>query len=198
MDRHNNAGGTRHTVVTHTSPIWRLVTVALVAGSIVAFGRYAQEIGRLEDFATVFVIAAAFTVSFWARKRPDQVVRSFGPFGKVANAVRESADDIRDYVYSRPVRVGICIAISWGIIVVLGKYAVVAVVQNLYSWELILSFALLVGALASGGDLIRAAVSAVFSGGGRPDPPTDDSQQANYGRNFRVVGEEDEQRREAQ
>lgn len=190
-------GRTERTVVEHTSPIWRLVTVSLISASIAAFGFYCQRVGRADDFATILVITLFFGASFWARKRPDQVQTRFGPFAKIALAVRESADDVRQFVYERPLRVGFAIAAGYGIAVVLAKYAVVAILQALYSWELAVAFGAAVGAVAVGGDIIRRAGGSLF-GGGAPPPPAPESRpgrdEAGRRRSFRLV--EDPQDRE--
>lgn len=190
-------GGPERSVVEHTSPIWRVVTVALVSGSIAALGFYFQRIGHADDFATVAVIALFYTASFWSRKRPDQVQQRFGPFAKIVLAARESADDIRRWVYERPLRVGFVIAVGYGLVVLAGKYLVVGVLRNLYSWELALAFGLAVGAIAAGGDIIRRAVSSLFSGGdpaSLPPDPRPDQEQAGRRRSFRLV--EDGENRE--
>ena len=144
-----------------TAPLWRVAAVMLVAGSIAALGFYLQRIGHADDFATVVVIATAYTVMFWARKRPDRVRARFGPFGKIADAIRESSDDIREYVYARPLRVGIVIAIGYGIAVVIGKHLVVGAMQNLYSWELAIAVGAAIGAVAAAPGLFRAALAKV-------------------------------------
>ena len=127
----------------------------LFSGSVALIGFWLQRIGHAEDFATVAVIAAAFTIGFWARKRPDQVQRRFGPFGKIANAVRESADDIRKFVYDRPLRVGFCIAVLYGVAVVVAKYAVLNLMENFYSWELAGALGAAIGALVMAPDFFE-------------------------------------------
>lgn len=156
-----------------TAPLWRVAAVMLVAGSIAALGFYLQRIGHADDFATVVVIATAYTVMFWARKRPDRVRARFGPFGKIADAIRESSDDIREYVYARPLRVGIIIAVGYGIAVVIGKSLVVGAMQNLYSWELAIAVGAAIGAVAAAPGLFRAALAKVAE----PIPPTPPTTQ---------------------
>jgi hypothetical protein len=72
-------------------------------------------------------------VSFWARQRPDRVQRRFGPFGKIASAIRDSQDDLRRWVYCQPMRAGVLIAVGYGIAVVIGKHVVIALVHGLWS-----------------------------------------------------------------
>lgn len=136
----------RRTVVEHTSPIWRVLSVALAAGAVAAIGYYLQEIGRAADFATVLVVTLFFSVGFWARKRPDKLRARFGPFGRIANAVRESGDDIRQYVYDRPLRVGVALAACYGVAVVIAKSVVVALLAALYSPSIAVALGCAVGA----------------------------------------------------
>ena len=133
-------------IVEHTSPIWRVLGVALAVGAVAAMGFYFQQIGYVDEFATVAVITAFFSVSFWARKRPDRLRRRFGPFGKIADSIRESGDDIRQYIYARPMRVGIVVAVFYGIAVVVAKSLVVAVLQNVYAWPLAVAIGCGIGA----------------------------------------------------
>ena len=158
-DGQDGQGG--HVRVEHTTPLWRVGAVMLFSGSIALVGFWLQRIGHAEDFATVAVITAAFTVGFWARKRPDQVEKRFGPFGKIANAVRESADDIRKFVYERPLRVGVCIALCYGIAVVIAKYAVLSLMGNFYSWELAAALGLAIGALVMAPEFFEGVRSKV-------------------------------------
>lgn len=137
----------RRTTVTHTNPGWRLVAVVLAAGGVAAIGFYLAEVGHASDVATVVVIAAFFSLSYWADKRPDRLALRAGPFGKIATAVRESQADVRQWVYQRPLRVGVGLAICYGVAVVLAKSVVVLILGALYSWWLAVAVGLLVGAL---------------------------------------------------
>ena len=147
----------QYNTVEHTTPLWRVVAVVLSAASLAALGFYLERVGHADDFATILVITVVFSISFWAHKRPDRVRQRFGPFGRIADAVRESGDDIRQYIYDRPMRVGFAIAVFYGVCVVLAKYAVVAVLQNLYSWELAVALGAGIGAVAAFPSLFRRA-----------------------------------------
>ena len=133
----------------HTSPAWRVAGVALAFGAIAAMGFYFREIGYVDEFATVAVITAAGSIGYWARKRPDRLRRRFGPFGRIADAIRESGDDIREYVHIRPLRVGVVIAALYGVAVVLAKSLVVAVLMNVYAWPLAVAAGCAVGAIVA-------------------------------------------------
>lgn len=151
--------GTEHReykTVEHTTPLWRVAAVALIAGSVAALGFWLDRVGLGEDFATVVVVTAVYSTIYWARKRPDRLRRRFGPFGKIADAIRESLDDINQYIYERPMRVGIIFAASYGVALVLAKSVVVALLGALYSWELALALGCLVGAIAAAPHLFRA------------------------------------------
>ena len=164
-------------IVEHTSPVWRVAGVALAFGAIAAMGYYFQTIGFVDEFATVAVITFFFSISYWARNRPDRVRRTFGPFAKIALAIRESSEDINRYVREKPLRVGVVIAAGYGVAVVIAKTLVVAVLQNVYAWPL----------AVAGGAAIGAAVAAPEFFGGIfkrlqvPDPETfegDDPDEA--------------------
>jgi hypothetical protein len=102
-------------------------------GAIAALPCYLNAVHHADDFATVAVITAAYTVSFWVRQRPDRVQRRFGSFGKIATAIRDSQDDLRSWVYRQPLRAGVLIAVSYGIAVVIGKHVVIALVHGLWA-----------------------------------------------------------------
>jgi hypothetical protein len=146
-----------------TNPIWRLSAVVFLAGAGAALGHYLQAVGHGDDFATVATIAILFTISFWAHQRPDRVRTRFGPFGKVADAVRESIDDIREWIYQRPVRVGFCIAVGYGMMVVILKSCVVAIISVLYSWELAVIAGLVTGAIVVAPQMFGTMYSVVVS-----------------------------------
>jgi hypothetical protein len=116
-----------------STPLWRVFAVICTAAAIAALAYYLNAVHHADDFATVAVITAAYTVSFWARQRPDRVQRRFGPFGKIATAIRDSQDDLRTWVYHQPMRAGVLIAVGYGIAVVIGKHLVIALVHGLWS-----------------------------------------------------------------
>ena len=95
------------------------------------------------------VITAFFSISFWARKRPDKLRKRFGPFGRIADAVRESGDDIRQFVYERPLRVGVALAACYGVAVVIAKSVLVAILTNIYAWPLAVAAGAAIGALVA-------------------------------------------------
>ena len=61
---------------------------AAACGAVAAFAYYLNAIHHADDFATVAVVTAGYTISFWARKRPDRMARRFGVFGRIATAIR--------------------------------------------------------------------------------------------------------------
>lgn len=132
-----------------TTPLWRLVAVASAFGSVAALGYYLNVVGHGEDFATVAVITLAFTISFWARKRPDRLERKFGPFNRIAIAIRDSQDDLRDWVYARPLLAGVVIAACYGIAVVAAKHLVMILMGTLWSPWLAAAAGLAVGAVVA-------------------------------------------------
>lgn len=135
----------RYTVET-TTPLWRLIAVILGAGAIAAIGFYVREVGMVEDFATVAVIALGFSIQFWAKKRPDRVRARLGPFARVGLAFRESAEDIERWVYARPFLAGVMVAIVYGVVVVILKHGLVLALQSLYSWYLVVAIGAIIGA----------------------------------------------------
>jgi hypothetical protein len=153
---------TRPTIRIETSsPIWRVLAVMMGAGAIAALGFYLNAIGHVNDFATVAVITIGFTISFWAHKRPDRFRIRFGPFGKVAVALRESLDDIRAWTYDRPLRVGALIAVGYGIAVVIAKNLLVLVIRSLYSWYLAVAVGLAIGAVVAAPQMFAALVKRI-------------------------------------
>lgn len=158
-------------VIEHTSPVWRVVAVVAVAVGIAAFGRYIQEVGYAHQFATVAVITIGFTVSFWAKKRPDRVQRRFGPFAKIANAIRESIDDIERWVYERPLRVGALIAVIYGVLVVLAQALLVFLLRSLYSWYLTVALAAVVVSIVAAPQLWSGLLRAIRVDDGKSTPP---------------------------
>lgn len=166
-----------HTTVEHTSPIWRVAAVALTAGFVAALGFWLDRIGLGQDFATIVVVTAVYSTIYWARKRPDRLRRRFGPFGKIADAIRESLDDINQYIFDRPMRVGIVFAASYGIALVLAKHVVVAILGALYSWELALALGCIVGAVAAAPHLFRSLGDRIAGPPERRDEPDEDEPE---------------------
>lgn len=190
---------TDRTVVEHTSPIWRVLGVALAAGAVAALGYYFQTIGHVDEFATVLVITVFFSAGFWARKRPDRFKRRFGPFGKIASAIRESGDDVREYVYRRPMRVGVALAACYGVAVVVAKSVVVAVLTNIYAWPLAVALGCGVGALVAAPEFFTTVfrrlsmpdeADPVRADGGRDQRPDEDGDEMERARRRRAAGEE--------
>lgn len=164
------------TTVEHTSPIWRVAAVALTAGFVAALGFWLDRIGLGQDFATIVVVTAVYSTIYWARKRPDRLRRRFGPFGKIADAIRESLDDINQYIFDRPMRVGIVFAASYGVALVLAKHVVVAILGALYSWELALALGCIVGAVAAAPHLFRSLGDRIAGPPERRDEPDEDDK----------------------
>jgi hypothetical protein len=109
------------------------VAVISAAAAIAAIAYWLNAIHHADDFATVAVITVGYTISFWARRRPDRVQARFGPFGRIARAIRDSQDDLRHWVHNQPLRAGVLIAVGYGIAVVIGKHLVIALVHGLWS-----------------------------------------------------------------
>lgn len=172
--RERRAAEHKHITQEHTTPLWRVLAVALCAGSIAALGFYLQRVGHADDFATVIVIAFAFTVSFWAHKRPDQVSLRFGPFSKIANAIVESQDDLRKWVLARPLRVGFALAVGYGIVIVIAKSVVVTILGSLYSWELAVALGAAIGAVAAAPHLFRGLADRLS---GPPEYPDEEEYE---------------------
>lgn len=135
----------RHTV-DYTGPVTRLVGVGGAVGAVVLLGFYLQGVGMAEEFSTIAVIAVVFSLGYWADKRPDRLERRAGPFWRIASAVRESRKDIREYAYARPLRVAITLSVVYGIVIVLLKSALVALLAGLYSWQLAAAIGAALGA----------------------------------------------------
>lgn len=146
-----------HQRIEYTSPIWRVLAIALAAGSVVALGFWAQNIGHADDFATIIVITVVFSVGYWADKRPDRMRLRLGPFSKIAEAVRESRGDLRKWVYEKPLRVGVGLAVLYGVAIVAAKSAVVALMTGLYSWYLAVAVGAAVAAVAAAPHLFTQA-----------------------------------------
>lgn len=161
----------RVSTVVHTHPGWRVLSVGLAAGAAVAGSLYLAEIGHADDVATVVVIMAVYSISHWARRRPDRLSARVGPFGKIARAVVESQDDLTSWALAKPLRVGLLLGAGYGTAVVLAKSAVAAVVAGLWSWQLAVAVGCAVAAVVAAPELIGGLVRRVA---GTPDAPTPD------------------------
>lgn len=136
--------------IDYTSPAWRLLAVGLFFGGLFFGGWAARILGLVDQFSTFFVLTAFTAFLFWAKKRPDKLRRRFGAFGKVAIAIQESADDIRQSIYSRSIYYGILFGMGYAVVVIAVKTLVVAVATSLYAWQI----------TAMAGCLVAAAVVA--------------------------------------
>lgn len=132
-----------------TTPLWRLVSVAAGCAAIGALAYYLNAVHHADDFATVAVITAGYTITFWAAKRPQQFAGRFGPFAKIATAVRESQDDLRAWVMNKPLKAGALIAACYGIAVVLAKHVVLAIIAGLWNPWLAVAIGAAIGAVVS-------------------------------------------------
>lgn len=155
------APGEKVTRIETSTPLWRLVGVVCAAAAIAAVAYWLNAIHHGDDAATIAVITAGYTVTFWARKRPDRVERRFGPFGKIASAIRESQDDLREWVYDRPLRAGVMIAACYGLAVVLAKHLVLVVIDGLWSPWLAVAFGAAIGAVAAAPHMFASALRRV-------------------------------------
>lgn len=130
-----------------TGPLWRLLAVACAFGSLFTAGYYLNAIHRAEDFATLATITIAFTMSFWSRLHPDRLVSWFGPFGRIVAAIAASHEDLRTWVRERTLLAGVLAAVCYGLLVILGKHAVLALMHAAWSPWLAASVGLAVGAV---------------------------------------------------
>jgi len=110
---------------------------------------YLNAVHHGDDVATVAVITGFYTVSFWARTRPDRVQWRFGPFGRIARAITESQDELRAWVYRQPLKAGAGIAVGYGIAVVIAKHVVLVTVRGLWSPWLAVAAGSAIGAVAA-------------------------------------------------
>lgn len=147
----------RHTVE-HMTPLWRLVAVVAMFGGLGGIGHYLDVIGHAEDAATMLSVTIVYTLSFWAARRPESVDARFGPFSKIAAAVRESQGDIRQWVQNRTLLAGVVVAIFYGIGLVLIKHAVLAGLRTLWSPWLAMAGGCIVGALVVAPEFWRQLV----------------------------------------
>ena len=136
-----------HTTIDYTGPVTRLVGVAGICAAVVFGGFYLEGVGLGEEFSTIATIALVFSLGYWADKRPDRVRRRAGPFWRIAEAIRESRADIREYTYARPLRVAITLSVAYGVAIVLLKTALLALLTALYSWYLAAMLGAAIGAL---------------------------------------------------
>lgn len=154
-ERQSNMPEPQHTTVEHTSPIWRVAAVALTAGFVAALGFYLERVGLGQQFSTVFVITLVYSISFWARRRPDQLEVRFGPFSKIASAIVESQDDLREWTLRRTWRAGVLVAASIGVGIAVAQTFVLSALRSLYSWELAVAAGCIVAAVAAAPHLFR-------------------------------------------
>lgn len=151
-----------------TSPLWRVVAVAGLCGAVAALAFYLNAVHHGDDVATVAVITGCYTVSFWARTRPDRVQRRFGPFGRIARAITESQDEVRAWVYRQPLKAGAGIAVAYGIAVVIAKHLVLLAVAGLWSPWLAVAAGAAIGAIAAAPGLFSGAARRMTTGGYPP------------------------------
>lgn len=167
-----------------TSPAWRIIAIALAAGSVAAAGFYAQEIDRARDFATIIVVTIAGAIAYWADKRPDRLRMRLGPFAKIATAIRDSRSEIQSYVHRKPLRVGVALAALRGVALVVAANLVVGLMGGLYSWHLAVAVGAGVAAVAAAPHLFTGLVERLTlddededpgPGSGQPVKPGPDS-----------------------
>lgn len=137
------------TVVEHTSPIWRVLGVALACGAVAALGYYFQIIGYVDEFATIFVITLAVAATGWCKQRPDLLKRRLGVFGSIAVEAQNSAGRIQAALYARPLRFLVPVGICYGLFVVVAKALVVALLENIWAWPLAVALGCGIGALVA-------------------------------------------------
>src|SRR5690606_6859147 len=82
--------------------------------------------------------------------------RKFGPFGRIAIAIRDSQDDLRRWVHSRPLLAGATIAACYGIAVVMAEHGVMIAMAALWSPWLAVAAGLAVGAVVASPQTFRA------------------------------------------
>lgn len=104
-----------HKTVEYTSPVYRLLGVALAAGAVAALGYYFRQVGYADAFGTVAAVALVGSVMHWAHQRPDRMRLRAGPFSKIVEAALESTDDIRTWALKRSLRVGFVIYVGYGL-----------------------------------------------------------------------------------
>ena len=143
------------TVVEHSTPLWRLVGVIAAFGALGAIGYYPNIVGRIDDAATILVITAVYTVTFWARRQPAKLEARLGPFGRIGRAITESQADITRWVNERTLLAGVLLAVIYGVLVVIGKHIIAAVLSTLYSPWLAVALGLAVGAAVVAPELWR-------------------------------------------
>lgn len=142
-----------------STPVWRLAAIGLAGGALLLIGRLARwwSPAVLDFISTAIAAAALFAVAFWARKRPDRLRRRFGPFGRIAQAVQDSAADISAYVHAQPLRVGLGIGLGYGLLVAVSRLAVGRLLVGLQRWGVAAALTMALAALIVAPDLWRAA-----------------------------------------
>lgn len=173
----------------YTGPITRLVGVAGISAAVVFGGFYLERIGLGEEFSTVATIALVFSLGYWADRRPDKMKRRAGPFWRIAEAIRESREDIRAYTYARPLRVAVTLSVVYGIAIVLLKTALLALLSSLYDWYLAAMLGAAIGALVVAPKFFRDIWSRLAEGPSdyADYQPEDDEEEEDEG-----YGEEEE------
>lgn len=164
FDKASEAGAVTRVEV--TSPLWRVVAVASLCGAVAALAFYLNAVHHGDDVATVAVITGCYTISFWARTRPDRVQRRFGPFGRIARAITESQDELRAWVYRQPLKAGAGIAVAYGVAVVIAKHLVLLAVAGLWSPWLAVAAGAAIGAIAAAPGLFAGAARRIATGNG--------------------------------
>ena len=142
---------TKHvkTTVDYTSPLWRLVGVALMIGGIGALGVWVRDAGLVDPFSTIAVITVITAAVGWGRQRPDRLEKTFGVLGSTALEFQRSAGRIRQRAYERPLRFLIPLGILYGLVVVLSKSLVALALTSLAAWSLALGLAGILAALVT-------------------------------------------------
>lgn len=160
-------------LVDYTSPAWRLLAVTLFFGGVFFFGWAAKIFSLVDQFATFFVITGFFTAAFWAKKRPDKLRRRFGAFGRIALAIQESADEIRETIYSRTIYYGVLIGAGYALLVIVARSLVVAVVMSIYAWQIVAAAGCIVAAVVVAPQFFSAAAKRISV----PDDPYSDARE---------------------
>lgn len=155
--RESGSGGAQEqrTVVEHSTPLWRLIGVIAAFGALGAMGYYLNVVGRIDDAATILVITVVYTVTFWAHRQPAKLEARLGPFGRIGRAITESQADITRWVNEKTLLAGVLLAVIYGVLVVIGKHIIAAVLSTLYSPWLAVALGLAVGAAVVAPELWR-------------------------------------------
>lgn len=134
----------------------------MAAFGAITCGAYALDVlGRVDDAATILVITAVYTLTFWANRRPAQFAARFGPFSRIAEAVRQSQADIAEWVRERTLLAGGLVAVGYGIAVVIGKHIVAAGITAISTPWLAAAIGLAIGAVVVAPDLWRSLLGRI-------------------------------------